>query len=194
MIQPALHSGRSQVMPRASMERWGLLPEALSSSLTTEGPNSQESEHERCSPGDKRRSQLVLDIISTPASFWVAEAETLQVVGEEQVGERAVCVPSTAESQHHSLTADSWDFTALRERESEQSQFTWLITIIVAKIHSHVALFIDYFILSPIYPGFRVLKKGTKGICELRGSLTQNVPTPIALPMLGKILKFLLSE
>lgn len=73
--------------------------------------------------------------------------------------------PSAAESQHHSFTADSWDFTALREREREreQSQFTWLISIIVAKIHNHVALFIDYFIVMQFIPGFRVLKKRNKG-------------------------------
>lgn len=55
-------------------------------------------------------------------SFWVAEAETWCVVGEAAGGEGTVCVPSAAESQHHSSTADSWDFTALRERERERER------------------------------------------------------------------------
>lgn len=67
--------------------------------------------------------------------------------------------------------------------EREQSQFTWLISIIVAKIHNHVVLFIDHFILScnlSRLRGSEERNKGSSGAVGLLLECTHLVSSPFS--------------
>lgn len=82
--------------------------------------------------------------------------------------------------------------SALRERE--QTQFTWFSSIVVAKIRNHVALFIDYLILSCNLPRLQSAESRSKGSLWAVGLFGLTAPSLIAIPLLGKILNLPVSK
>lgn len=98
--------------------------------------------------------------------------------------------PSTVESWHHSLPAARQDLCT--EGESKVS----LHGSAASSLPRHKTMLLCLLIISfchAVYPGFRVLKAGTKRVCELWGS-DLTAPSLIAIPLLGKILKLPLSK
>lgn len=107
------------------------------------------------------------------------------------MGEGAVCVPQHC-GEPASLLPCSQTGSLHRGRESKVS----LHGSAASSLPRYETMLLHLLIISfchAISPGFRVLKAGTKGVCELWGS-DLTALTPIAIPLLGKILKLLLSK